>query len=114
MSTYTWEVESVNIDTGTMEVLYAADGGGQDIVLNVPMPEEGADLATWVDGYAPRSMWSTKPITVEVGATGTGHVDAMVGDAAGGEAPNTIGNWQEEYIRAMIYSVLEEVRESSV
>jgi hypothetical protein len=28
------------------------------------------------------------------------------------EVPNIVGSWNEEYIRAMVYLVLEEIRES--
>jgi hypothetical protein len=111
MSTYTWKIESVNIDTGAVEVAY--DFEGLESRLNLPMPDEGADIAAWVDLYAPRTMWTAKAVTVEVGTTGTGEAE-LPEAATRSESPNTVGSWQEEYLRALIYTVLEEVRESSV
>ena len=111
MSTYTWKIESVNIDTDTVEVEY--DYEGVVTRLNLPMPDEGSDISAWADLYAPRTAWSTKTVTVEVGTTGIGVVELPEASSRS-ESPNTIGSWQEEYLRALIYTVLEEVRESSV
>jgi hypothetical protein len=111
MSTYTWKIESVNIDLGTAEVEYELDG--QITRLNLTMPDEGADIQAWVDAYAPRTSWTARAITVEVGTTGTGEVE-LTEPTARSETPNTIGSWQEEYLRALVYTVLEEIRESEV
>lgn len=110
MSTYTWKIESVHPETGTMEVQYTTDG--HQSVLNLPMPDEDVDVGGWVDKYAPRSAWTKRTSTVQVGTTGTSKIAVEIDNET--EIPNTIGNWQEEYLRAMIYSVLEEIHESSV
>lgn len=106
---FTWKVDSVDTASRTMVVEYShAD---QSTRLNIPMPDEGEDIAAWVKVYAPLYDWQRlqKPIAaIEPGMTGVGTFEAP----APVETPNVVGSWNEEYLRALIYQILEEIRES--
>lgn len=113
MTTYTWKIESVDATTNTMLVEFTNDGVVQ--LLNLHTPPEGTELGAWVDSFAPREQWQQVRTTVTAGATGTAPIIKEVAPApTPSEAPVVVGNWNEEYLRALIYSVLEEVREQSV
>ena len=110
MSTYTWKVESVDSSTGHMIVVYT--NGETSTSLNLPLPPAGHDVPAWVDAFAPRSHWTPRLTEVQVG---TGGEALIVPPSAHDEdLPNLVGSWQEEYLRALIYTVLEEIREQAV
>lgn len=106
MSTYTWEIESVDRAAGCMVVRYTHDS--TTVRLNAPLPPVDEDLARWVVGFAPTWGYTRELADVAPGATGEAEVTALP------EAPNVVGSWSDEYLRAMIYQVLEEIREAQV
>lgn len=113
MAEYTWTIESVDTATNTMVVAY--DHAGSVTRYNLAIPHKDEQLESWIDQFAPRSEWaraaSNELLPVVVGASGTGSVEIF---AEADEQPNMVGAWNEEYLRAMIYSVLEEIREAEV
>jgi hypothetical protein len=48
------------------------------------------------------------------GSAGTFTIEPVASADAATETPKVIGSWNEEYVRALIYTVLEEIRESTV
>ena len=113
MKEFSYTVQSIDKATGTMVVEY--EHNGRKSALNIPIPAADADVASQIALYAPVAEWNRQDhelANFEVGHTGTGLF--AEGELPTGEVPNTMGNWNEEYLRAMIYQVLEEVRESEV
>lgn len=115
MTTYNWKIEAVDTSRGTMLVEFTHD----DVVtmMNLSTPPEGVELAEWVDKFAPRHQWAqATPASVVVGATGQAVVELPVAETpAPSEAPQqSLGNVNEEYLRALIFQVLEEIQESTV
>ena len=112
MAQYTWTIESTDSATGTMIVAY--NYAGNITRYNVCIPNKDADLDAWIDQHAPRGEWgrltNDETMQVWVGASGAGSVEELQEE----EVPNMVGTWNEEYLRAMIYSVLEEIRETEV
>lgn len=112
MNKYTWAVLETDKKMGTMEVLFSYDG--LETTLNMPLPTVETDLALWIDKFAPVSTWAARAKTfaaVKVGDSGEAEFDIMRDTV---ETPVENGSWAEEYLRAMVYQVLEEIRESSV
>lgn len=142
MTTYTWKIESVDEDAGTMIVEFTH--GEKVVVLNMqtpplvpatvppvdpaappvdptaplaaPLPPVAVDLGTWIDLFAPRQAWEPKPPSnIEVGATGSAQVVLPAPpQVAASETPQVAGSVNEEYLRAMIYQVLEEIKDAKV
>lgn len=88
--------------------------GDVSATLNIPMPTADKDLNEWIKQHAPRHLREPKVLHPEavIGASGSFIADALVTQTP--EQPKIIGSWSEEYIRALIYTVLEEIRESTV
>lgn len=99
-------VTATDTTAGTMVVEF--DNGGAKTSLNLPLPPVEHSLEAWVALYAPPPK--TEIADVQVGMSGSIEAQAEVQT----ETPNTVGSWNEEYLRAMIYQVLEEIRESEV
>lgn len=113
-TTYTWTVQSVDAAAGTMIVSYKPTDG-EALHLNLPQPPLGTSVSDHVALFAPTHQWAAilnqfEP--VEPGHTGTNVHELVSSDPS--EAPNTTGSWNEEYLRAMIYQVLEEIKEAQV
>ena len=108
---FTWTIESVDLDSKTMIVAY--EHAGSVTRLNIHVPPADADVNAWIEQYAPLYEWKRAQVSladVQPGMTGQGtHVETTID-----ENPNISGSWSEEYLRAMIYQVLEEVRETQV
>ena len=113
MEQYTWTIISTDSVTNTMQVQYSYNG--LDTVLNVSLPAPGADFDEHIKLYAPVQQWralatSTASLYAP-GATGTHEFDL----APPPSEPATVnGNWDEEYLRALIYQVIEEINASQV
>ena len=108
MSTYSWSVTAVEGEH--MSVQYVC--GDKEHTLNVPVPPVETDLAGWIDMYAPRAEWQRREAAaVQVGSSGTGSI-ALAG--ANSEAPQVRGSWNEEYLRALIYTIMEEIQDQTV
>ena len=111
---YTWKIESVDDATRTMVVKYTLDG--EDTLLNVPKPAVTDDLAEHVVKFAPIHAWRKAledDFEITVGTEGTASFEPVTPTPA--PAPETaavIGNVNEEYLRALIFQVLEELNES--
>jgi hypothetical protein len=115
---FSWVVESTDMATHHMVVKYTPDGApGLARSLNIPIPAEGVNVEEHVRSYAPTTEWQrvvdvTPSADVQVGLGGTTTVDKSSMEVATPEVAQTVGDWQEEYLRALIYQVLEEVREA--
>lgn len=110
MSTVNWKIISTDPTNATMVVEY---NGAQQ--LNIPMPQLHEDVDAWVQRYAPLSVAQTDVVFHDLQAGHEGSFEAQESVATvSSEATNTVGSWQEEYIRALIYTVLEEIREQTV
>lgn len=111
MKEYTWRIESKNDNSRTMIVEYTYEN--RSTRLNIPQPTTSVDVHQWINRFAPVAEWE-QPVQefaqIEAGAAGVGQFGADVDS----ETPNLIGSWNEEYLRAMIYQVLEEMREAQV
>lgn len=113
MKDFTWKIASVDQETGHMIVDYSHEGDVQS--LNIPIPAATEDRDAWITMYAPSLHWSRKSNElhdVEVGVEGSGQFEHEAAQPS--DQPNVLGNWNEEYLRAMIYQVMEEIRESEV
>ena len=103
---YTWKIESVDADAGTMVVEFT----NQDKVslLNLPAPDVGADLSEWVDKFAPRQQWAPKAVDqITVGMIGDEFI-VTPPDLTPPAAPSPFIPQNEEYLRALIRQVLAE------
>ena len=118
MTTYAWNVESIDTATGTMVVKYTH--GETETLLNLPVPKADADVAAFVDQYAPRSQWALTdlPPTLTAGLGGSGTVALPVvtppARPSNPTGPVTVNSLQEEYIRALVFQVLEEIKAAQV
>lgn len=113
MNEYTWEVESTDTLGGTMVVKYKH--GDSELRYNIPIPLKSGDLQEQIHSFAPVGEWLKNPADlhdVQVGHVGSGTFN--VDQEMPSEQPNVAGSWNEEYLRAMIYQVMEEMRESEV
>ncbi len=107
----TWRILSKDDATRTMVVEYS---GAVQSMLNIPQPMADQDVNEWVSKYAPTPVLTANTYQdIAVGQTGEFEHEVSTPDS-GSEQANVVGSWNEEYIRALIYSVLEEVRESTV
>jgi hypothetical protein len=113
MTTYTWEIESTDADQGTMVIMYTH--AEKQTRLNLPVPDASVDVAEWVDKFAPRSQWETRSIDhIVVGAAGEKAVEIPAVPAPAAVTPNVSGSVNEEYLRALIFQVLEEIKAAQV
>ncbi len=106
-----WKILSKDATTNSMVVEYSGEGTAA-VALNIPMPPTSASPDDWVKQYLPSSM--VEPLEyhdLEVGHESTFEVSA--GALTAVEQPSVIGSWSEEYIRALIYTVLEEIKDSA-
>lgn len=113
---FTWTVTSVDAVTHTMQVEYI---GNTTVLLNIPLPPTGTEIGEWVSKFTPKSFSTEPAVTaVAVGTSGTGTVAATAATASSqttaSETATTVGSWDEEYLRALIYQVLDEVEASKV
>ena len=109
MDTFSWKVISKDDETGTMVVEFTK-AESAPVRLNIQQPLAGVDVHEHVTKYAPFVQFpaATQEFQpVEVGASGSGTVP----QPAATEPPVVSGNANEEYLRALIYQVLEEIRE---
>lgn len=111
MSTYAWKIDLVNTESNTMEVSYTKDE--KKTTLNLPIPPLGENVSEWIDRFAPRSRWATMPTdAIIVGSEGLGviELDEPAPAPSPAPAPAPSSSLNEEYLRALIYQVLEEIR----
>ena len=115
MTTYIWKIESTDEQAGTMVVSFIFEDS-PEVMLNVPMPTAGISAEDWIKNFVPAPMVVSNFEPVTVGATGSTVIDTSEGISSGpiNELPNTTGSWNEEYLRAMIYQVLEEIKDAAV
>lgn len=106
---YSWKIESIDEATHSMVVEYATDA--HITTLNIPMATVDEDLNEHIVKYAPQYREAKTVSVPEVGAAGNFEID---NSPEASEQANIVGSWNEEYIRALIYTVLEEIRESTV
>lgn len=103
----TWKIVSKDDTNRTMVVQYNNDA---EALLNIAQPPRGHDLGEWIGSHFPQNRVATdddfEPVVV--GAEGQSSTDRI------SQAPNVVGSWNEEYLRAMIYQIMEEMRESTV
>lgn len=112
---FKWAVEFKDDRTGTMVVSYTLADGSNMHRYNIPQPPAGSNVDDHITLYAPLTAWvatsaSFEPI--ETGSVGAGTIHPVSDEDS--ESPNITGNWGEEYLRAMIYQVLEEIKEAQV
>lgn len=111
MEQFTWKIVSIDQITGHMTVEYTHDGNTQ--ALNIPIPIATEDRDQWIAKFAPSLTWARKVQgfhELEEGQEGAGTFDSILEDVS--ETSTVAGNWNEAYLRAMIYQVMEEVKES--
>lgn len=114
MKQFSWKIASVDKDSGHMVVEYTHEDRTKS--LNIPIPPVSEDPEEWVSMYAPVVEWSRTAADLhdlKEGVEGSGEF-ASAGEGSASESPNVAGSWNEEYLRAMIYQVMEEIRESEV
>ncbi len=120
MHQYTWKIMSVDAPNNSMIVEYAHDTLVTS--LNIPIPAAGSELPAWVDLYAPVEQWratqaapTIDPVAIGTEGTGTFEMVPTVPEAQpASETPNVAGSVNEEYLRALIYQVLEEIKDTQV
>jgi len=115
MKEFTWKIVEVDAGQGAMLVEYTHEGART--TLNLPMPPFGENLGVWVKAYAPVADWDraeTAFADVQPGMHGDDVIDDVDPAEPLSDNANVIGSWNEEYLRAIVYSVLEEMREASV
>lgn len=104
----TWKVLSKDVGTNSMVVEY---GGDVSIALNIPIPTVDKDIDEWVKMYLPQHHVVQQEFhDVAEGAEGSFTVELVA--PVQSEQANMVGSWNEEYLRAMIYQVIEEIREA--
>jgi len=114
-STSTWAVESIDRISGSMVVKYTVED--VETFLNIPVPPASQDAAEWVSKYAPKPALAESTSHLQVGLSGAVVQPVEPETPAAPPAnqpPNVVGSVNEEYLRALIYTVLEEIRESTV
>ena len=108
---YTWKIESVDDGAKTMIVKYTLNGA--DTVLNIPKPSLSDDVAAHVQRFAPIQTWRLTQqdhFEIAVGTEGTGTFEVEPpAPAPAPEPANVVGSVNEEYLRALIFQVLEEI-----
>jgi hypothetical protein len=111
---FTWQIESKDPLTGSMVVRFTPDTApGAALSLNIPMPPVGVDVAEHVTQYAPANDWARAGAAYEEVEVGLGGA-SVTAPVMSSETPQVSGSWNEEYLRALIYQVLEEMKESAV
>lgn len=107
----TWTILSKDLSTGSMVIEYSGDVSLQ---LNIPIPSSDKDLEEWVSSYLPAQVHIQQDLhEAPVGHSGAFTVEPPAA-VEPSDVPNTTGSWNEEYLRAMIYQVLEEIKEAQV
>lgn len=115
MSEFTWKIESVDQVTSSMVVSFEHDGKISS--YNIPTPKAGEDVQTHVTKYAPVKEWAVAQLDIAndlQGQSGSVVFEKAASDDYPSDIPNVAGNVNEEYLRALIYQVLEEIKESTV
>lgn len=113
MKEFTWKVESVNTEAATMVVEYKQDD--KTSMLNIPMVPTGVEPNDHVALYVPFKPEKNLDefVQLEVGYEGTVVPQAMEPESEeAAQATKVNGGWNEEYIRALIYQVLDEREEN--
>jgi len=106
---YTWKVLSTDAVNGTMLVSYTASESTH--TFNMRMPPAGVDPAEYINAAAPSHLFREQEYAeVQAGMSGSGVV--LPPEEPPSETPKVNGSWNEEYLRAMIYQVMEEIREA--
>ena len=115
-STYTWKVISIDASTNHMLVEYSTDSTADK--LNLPIPAIGEDIAAHIDKFAPKNKWvDTSTITtdhVSTGTNGTSILTEPEPDPGPSDTVQFMGTYHEEYIRALIYQIIEETKTESL
>lgn len=112
---FTWKISSIDNQSKTMVVEYTH--AGKTTPLNINQPSAGSDVEEWISRFAPIHTWAQEAKEVEVvsvGMSGTAVIEDSSDPSDDSEPSNVVGSWNEEYLRAMIYQVMEEIRESEV
>ena len=103
-----WKIVSKDDNTHSMIVQYGEDS---DHLLNIQQPPRGTTIGSWVSAHAPRELVQSDDDFEQVWV---GEEGVLEDPSPMSESANVVGNWNEEYLRAMIYQILEEMRESAV
>jgi hypothetical protein len=114
-STYTWKIISVDTLNHHMVVEYSTDSVVDK--LNLPIPAKEEDIAAYIDRFAPKKRWEQKdPVNFDhVSENMSGTLNLNVSEQSGqSENSQFTGSFHEEYIRALIYQVLEEINDESL
>lgn len=115
MKNGTWKIVAVDKKNETMVVQFDHTSGKID--LNLVIPREDVNLEQYIEMHAPTSTWVQKqtPImAVTVGMQGDLAIHEATEVKSESESVNAVGSWSDEYLRAMIYQVFEEIKESTV
>jgi hypothetical protein len=111
---YSYSIQSVDAVQKTMVVAYMSPGL-EYVQLNVGIPVAGTNIDTYIQKFAPIQKWLASSATladVAVGFSGLATYAAPVPPAP--VAPASVNAMQEEYIRALIFQVLEEIKAAQV
>ena len=116
-STYTWKIISIDQINHHMIVEYSIDSMVDK--LNLPIPDKGQNISVYLDKFAPKHRWEAKdPADTDHVAEGMSSTSKLVSSSsaitAQPETHRILGVFQEEYIRALIYQVVEEIKDESV
>jgi hypothetical protein len=109
---YTYAIQSVDTVQKTMVVGYQSPGL-EPVQLNIGIPAAGVNLDAYLQKHAPTSKWTASSVVlmeITAGYAGTATYTAP----APAPAPTTPSTVNEEYIRALIFQVLEEIKAAAV
>lgn len=106
-----WQIISTDEQTNSMVVNYSGDFNQ---VINMSIPPADQDLGEWIQMHIPKMPAPSQQLNPAAVAGATGTFAINPDEAPQTQQPNIVGSWNEEYLRALIYTVLEEIREGTV
>lgn len=113
---YTYTILSVDNPSKTMVVRFETDGRSP-VDLNINIPVEGSNINEHIEKYSPIQMWLSLAVpsaAVSEGYTGIGTYVQPEPTPEPDPQSVTSGSINEEYLRALIFQVLEEIKAAAV
>jgi hypothetical protein len=113
-STYTWKIISIDAVNNHMIVEYTTDSVVDK--FNLPVPSKEDDIAAHIDKFAPKHKWLQRDSVdhISEGMSGTSELIVPESDPGPSDTVQFMGTFHEEYIRALVYQVIEETKTESL